>query len=73
MFYTQLRSFHAVAQEGGFTAAAKALNISQPTVTIQIRNLEDYFGVELFLRRGRKVHLSETGKALLTLTAGVGG
>ena len=68
MFYTQLRSFHAVAQEGGFTAAARALNISQPTVTIQIRNLEDYFGVELFLRRGRKVQLTETGQALLTLT-----
>ncbi|MGE0206093.1 MAG: LysR family transcriptional regulator, partial [Hyphomicrobiaceae bacterium] len=38
--FSQLRSFHAVAEHGGFTAAAKALGIGQPTVTTQVKELE---------------------------------
>ena len=68
MFYTQLRSFHAVAREGGFTAAARVLAIGQPTVTSQVKALEDFFQVELFHRKGRRVALTDTGKALFALT-----
>jgi aminoethylphosphonate catabolism LysR family transcriptional regulator len=68
MHHTQLRSFHAVATEGGFTAAAKALEIGQPTITSQVKALEDYFGVELFHRRGRGVQLTEVGLSLLAVT-----
>ncbi len=68
MLQTQLRSFHAVATEGGFTAAARALNVTQPTITVQVRGLEDYFQVELFHRRGRKVVLTDTGRQLFQLT-----
>lgn len=68
MFYTQLRSFHAVAREGGFTAAARALGIGQPTVTSQVKALEDYFQVELFHRRGRRVELTDTGRALFAVS-----
>jgi len=68
MLYTQLRSFHAVAREGGFTAASRALQIGQPTITSQVRALEQYFGVELFHRRGRRVTLTGTGTQLLTIT-----
>lgn len=68
MLHTQLRAFHAVATEGGFTAAARALSVTQPTVTVQVRTLEDYFQVELFHRRGRKVVLTETGRQLFELT-----
>lgn len=68
MSYTQLRSFHAVAAQGSFTKAAEALNVSQPTVTIQVGSLEKRFGVELFLRRGRRVFLTETGEALFNVT-----
>jgi len=68
MLYTQLRSFHAVAREGGFTAASKALKIGQPTITSQVRALEQYFGVELFHRRGRRVALSDTGSQLFAIT-----
>jgi DNA-binding transcriptional LysR family regulator len=57
----QLRSFHAVAREGGFTAAAEYLNIGQPTVTEQVGDLEERFGVELFFRRGRAVELTPWG------------
>lgn len=68
MLYTQLRSFHAVAKEGGFTAASKVLNIGQPTITSQVGMLESYFSVELFYRRGRLVELTEAGTALLKIT-----
>ncbi len=49
-----LRSFAAVIDTGGITAAANALNLTQGAVSQQIRRLEDQFGVSLFLRdRGR--------------------
>ena len=65
---TQLRSFHTVATQGGFTAAAKALNVGQPTISSQVKALEERFRVELFHRRGRSVELTETGRRLLALT-----
>lgn len=68
MIYTQLRSFHAVAAEGGFTAASKVLNVGQPTITSQVKALERYFDVELFHRRGRRVELSDAGRALFAIT-----
>ncbi|WP_054313194.1 LysR substrate-binding domain-containing protein [Mesorhizobium sp. 1M-11] len=67
--FTHLRSFHAVAEHRGFTAAASALHVSQPTVTTQVRELEERYGVELFLRQGRRVELSETGRALHEISA----
>jgi len=68
MRHTQLRSFHAVARGGSFTAAAKALGVSQPTVTTQVKALEREFGVELFARRGRRIELTEIGSGLLDIT-----
>lgn len=64
MRLAHLRSFFAVACHGGFTAGARALHVSQPTVTAQVRALETSYGVELFLRRGRTVALTTTGQAL---------
>ena len=68
MSFTHLRTFHAVAEHRGFTAAAAALNITQPTVTTQVRELEAHYGVELFLRLGRRIELTEVGRALLGIT-----
>lgn len=68
MLYTQLRSFHAVAEHGGFTSASRAINIGQPTITTQVKGLEDYFNIELFHRRGRRVELTDLGKTLYGLT-----
>lgn len=65
---TQLRSFHAAAQLGGFSKAAKALRISQPTITSQVRELEACHGVELFARQGRNVVLTPLGTELLQIT-----
>ena len=68
MIYTWLRSFHAVASEGSFTAASFALNIGQPTITSQVKALEDYYSVELFHRRGRGVELTDAGHDLFAVT-----
>ena len=68
MIRAQLRSFHAVAREGGFTAASHAINVGQPTISTQIKALEDRYGVALFHRRGRKVQLSECGLSLFKIT-----
>lgn len=67
MRHTQLRSFHAVAQRLSFTAAARELGVSQPTITTQVKSLEREFGVELFVRRGRRIELTETGSGLLDI------
>ncbi|AKM30632.1 LysR family transcriptional regulator [Pandoraea faecigallinarum] len=68
MRITQLRSFHAVARHGSVTRAAQALHVSQPTMTTQIRALEDTYGVELFYRHGRGLTLTPTGKALYAVS-----
>ncbi|MCA0247937.1 MAG: LysR family transcriptional regulator [Proteobacteria bacterium] len=68
MRHTQLRSFHAVAQRLSFTVAARELGVSQPTITTQVKSLEQEFGVELFVRRGRRIELTETGDGLLDIT-----
>ena len=73
MYHNWLRSFHAVAKEGGFTAASKALNIGQPTVSDQVKALEQKFGVELFYRQGRNVSLTNTGYGLLEITQDIFG
>lgn len=64
MNFTQLRAFDAVARTGGFSRAGHALGLSQPAVTIQVRSLEQNFGVQLFRRRGRQVELTEIGQRL---------
>jgi DNA-binding transcriptional LysR family regulator len=68
-----LGAFHAVAQSGSFTAAARLLSIGQPTVSMHVSALEGHFGVELFHRRGRRVELTSIGKELLTITANLFG
>jgi len=73
MYQRWLAAFHAVAQTGSFTAAAKALNIGQPTVSTHVAALEAHFGVELFHRRGRRVELTAIGGELLAITSGLFG
>lgn len=68
MNHAQLRAFHAVASAGSFTRAAEALHVTQPTLSAQVAALEARYGVKLFDRRGRRVHPTELGRALLDLT-----
>ena len=60
-----LRCFVAVAEQLNFTKAAETLYISQPTLSIHIRELENELGAALFLRDHRQVFLTNQGVALL--------
>lgn len=68
MNFTQLRAFDAVARTSGFSRAGNELGLSQPAVTIQVRGLEQAFGVQLFRRHGRHVELTELGQQLFEHT-----
>ena len=62
-----LRYFLAVAREQSISAAAEALHLSQPTLSTQLKAMEDELGKQLFIRRGkgaRKVVLTEEGMLL---------
>jgi len=65
----QLRAFHAVALHHSFTAAAQALSVSQPAVSMHVRALEEAYGVELLARGRRSATPTELGQALLALTS----
>lgn len=56
-----LEYFLAVAREQSITAAADFLHLTQPTLSRQLRELEEEFGKQLFLRGSRKVTLTEAG------------
>jgi len=62
--FNQLRAFHEVARHQSFSAAARALHVTQPAVTTHVRGLETSLGVRLFRRRGRRMVLTETGALL---------
>lgn len=61
-----LQAFHLTAQLGNVSAAARALGITQPAVTQQIRRLEDALGVPLFDRFRGRVVLTHAGETLET-------
>jgi LysR family transcriptional regulator, low CO2-responsive transcriptional regulator len=60
----QLRVFEAVARTGSFSRAAEALSVTQPAVTLQIRQLERDCGVQLFERIRRRPRLTDAGRTL---------
>jgi len=57
----RLKVFHAVAKLLSFTKAAEALHMTQPAVTFQVRQLEEYFNTRLFDRTHNKVNLTSAG------------
>ncbi len=61
----QLRYFCAIAETGSFSRAAQQSHVSQPSLSQQIRKLEDELGARLFDRLGRTVRLTELGTAFL--------
>tara|TARA_E500000331_G_C17262505_1_gene715851 strand:- start:2104 stop:2985 length:882 start_codon:yes stop_codon:yes gene_type:complete len=64
---TQARAFFAVAKAGTFSGAARQLNVSQPTLTVQVKELELTYGVDLFVRDSTGARLTEVGAALFPL------
>ena len=65
MDLADLRIFRSVVEEGGITRAAEKLHRVQSNVTTRVRQLEEDLGVALFIREGKKLHLSPTGQVLL--------
>jgi DNA-binding transcriptional LysR family regulator len=60
----QMRSFVAIAKEGSFTRAARSIHLSQPALTVQIRQLEEALQVKLLDRNTRSVQLTRVGEEL---------
>src|SRR3954467_812883 len=58
----QLAYFLAAAAYGSFSAAADALHLAQPSLSEQVRRLEDELGLELFARTTRGLTLTEAGR-----------
>jgi LysR family transcriptional activator of nhaA len=62
--YHHLLYFWTAAREGGVTRAAKKLRLAQPTVSEQIKRLEELLGQPLFERKGRSLVLTEFGRTV---------
>lgn len=60
----KLRYFLTIIEEKSITQAAKVLHITQPTLSRQMRELEEELETDLFIRKNRKVFLTEAGKIL---------
>ena len=61
----RLKVFISVARNLSFTNASKELQISQPAITKHIQELEAYYGVKLFARRGSRIELTAEGELML--------
>ncbi|KUM25163.1 LysR family transcriptional regulator [Mesorhizobium loti] len=64
-----MRTFEVAARAGSFTLAATELGVSSAAVSQQIRNLEDWFGKQLFVRNGNRIALTDAGHAIYPQTA----
>lgn len=68
MNYSQIRAFHYVAIEGGFSKAAERLSLTQPAVSEQVRKLESDHDVLLFNRERKQITLTPIAEDLLLAT-----
>ncbi len=64
MEFRVLQYFLAVTREGNISAAAQSLNLSQPSLSRQLKDLEDELGARLFIRGNRRIELTEEGLIL---------
>jgi DNA-binding transcriptional LysR family regulator len=67
----QLRVFAIVARRLNFTAAARELHLTQPAVSMQVRELEASCGLALFEKVGRRLQLTEAGEELARCASGI--
>ena len=66
MNVNHLKAFYVVAKEKGFTHAAKQLNVSQPTLSMQVKSLEKRFSVPLIKRNKKTFELTEEGNIVFS-------
>lgn len=67
----QLRTFRAVAASGNISAAARELHLTQPAVSMQLKDLEQACGSPLYERMGRGIALTDAGRELASAAASV--
>ena len=67
----QIRVFEAIARLGSYTKAAEELYIAQPTVSVQMKKLSETVGLPLLEQLGKRVHLTEAGRAVLAASNNV--
>ena len=60
--FNHLYYFHIVAEQGSVTGAAKVANVTKPTISAQLRQLEEFLGTELFERTGGRMRLNDAGR-----------
>lgn len=60
--FNHLYYFHIVAEQGSVTGAAKVANVTKPTISAQLRQLEEFLGADLFDRRGGRMRLNDAGR-----------
>lgn len=65
------RTFEAAARHGSFQSAAAELHVTPTAVSHQVRRLEEYLGLELFVRHNRAVELTDAGKRLARKLGGL--
>lgn len=68
----QLQVFEAVARLGSFTRAAESLHLSQPGVSMQIKQLEESVGLPLYEQVGKKIHLTQAGREIFAYSQSIG-
>lgn len=62
--YNHLYYFWVIAREGSISKASDKLNVGQPALSMQLKQLEDSLNYELFERRGRALHLTDSGQVV---------
>ena len=67
----QLKVFEAAARHGSFTRAAEELYLTQPTVSIQVKQLTKAIGMSLFEQVGKRLYLTDAGKELYSTSQGI--
>jgi DNA-binding transcriptional LysR family regulator len=71
--FRQLRLFQALADTGSVSAAAKALHVTQPTASMQLKEVSLAVGLPLYEVIGKKVHLTDVGRELAATARSIGG
>ena len=62
--FRQMRLFLALADTGSVSGAARALHVTQPTASMQLREVTEAVGLPLYEVIGRRVHLTDAGRDL---------
>jgi len=70
--FRQLKVFQAVARQLSYTQAAQVLHLSQPAVSMQVKQLEENIGLPLFEQLGKKIYLTDAGREFYRYSLEIG-